>query len=112
MDKIAQYQQIICQLLDEYTTFKNSVTPAIKNQTLIDKENHHYQLLAIGWHNNRFVYQISLHFDIINDKIWIQQNNTDILIADELIARGVPKSDIVLGFIPEQFRSYEGFAVA
>lgn len=112
MDKITKYQQIICQLLEEYATFKKSATSTIKPQLLIDKENHHYQLLAIGWQNNRFVYQISFHFDIINNKVWIQQNNTDVMIADELVERGIPKTDIVLGFVSEQFRHFEGFATA
>ena len=33
-----------------------------------------------------------------NEKIWIQQNNTECLVADYFTDRGVPKSDIVLGF--------------
>ena len=58
------------------------------------------------------VITVALHFDLINDKVWIQQKNTDILIADELVERGISKSDIVLGFIPEKVRHYEGFATA
>ena len=34
------------------------------------------------------------------------------MIADELVARGVPKSDIVLGFIAPEVRTYTGFAAA
>ena len=112
MDKVTQYQQIICDLLKEYAAVKKSLTPNVKAQALIDKENHHYQLIAIGWHNNRFVYTIAFHFDIIDGKVWIQQNNTDTLIADELMERGIPKSEIVLGFISEKARIYSGFAMA
>jgi XisI protein len=111
MDKINRYRQILCSILKNYASIKKKITPDIKAQTLIDHEGDHYQLLSIGWHNNQFVYMVSLHFDIINEKIWIQQNNTDILIADELVEQGVLKSDIVLGFIPEKIRHYEGFAV-
>jgi XisI protein len=112
MDKIIQYQHIICDLLKEYASVKKSLTPNVKAQALIDNENKHYQLISIGWHNNRFVYTIAFHFDIINEKVWIQQNNTDTLIADELMERGIPKSDIVLGFISERARSHSGFAMA
>jgi hypothetical protein len=111
MDKIAKYQQIICELLKEYAAIKKNLTPNVKAQIVIDKENHHYQLLSVGWHNNRFIYTIAFHFDIINDKIWIQQNNTEALIGDELVARGVEKSDIVLGFVSEKARSHSGFAL-
>jgi hypothetical protein len=112
MDKIAKYQQILCGILEEYGSIEKRLTPNIKFQIVIDNVHKHYQLLSIGWHNERFTYLVAFHFDIIGDKIWIQQNNTDVLIADELIERGVLKSDIVLGFIPENVRSYEGFAVA
>lgn len=112
MDKINLYQDIICALLKEYASIKKSLTPNVKAQLIIDKENKQYQLISIGWHNNKFIYTIAFHFSIINDKVWIQQNNTDALIADELIAKGILKTDIVLGFLPETARSFSGFAVA
>ena len=46
----------------------------------------------------------------IDGKIWLQQNNTDILIADELIENGIPKDKIVLGFIAPSERLSTGFA--
>ncbi len=39
-----------------------------------------------------------LHFDILNEKIWIQYNGTEDLIAERLVEFGVPASDIVIGF--------------
>ncbi|MBN8822093.1 MAG: XisI protein [Spirosoma sp.] len=39
-------------------------------------------------------------------------NNTDILVTDDLMERGIPASDIVIGFLPEYMRAYSGFAVA
>ncbi|MBC8151862.1 MAG: XisI protein [Bacteroidetes bacterium] len=105
MDKIANYQQVLKAVITQYGSIKKSLTPGVKSQTIIDSDNHHYQLLSIGWHNHRFVYAVILHFDIIGEKVWIQQNNTDVLIADELISRGITKTDIVLGFVSEQARS-------
>ncbi|MDZ7898016.1 MAG: XisI protein [Arcicella sp.] len=107
-----KYQQILCEVLQEYGEIEKKLTPGVKRQVIIDKERKHYQLLSVGWHNKKFVYNVAFHFDIMEGKIWIQQNSTDVLIADELIERGVLKSDIVLGFIPENVRNYEGFAVA
>jgi XisI protein len=112
MDKINQYQQILCELLLKYASIKKSITPHVKAQMIADKENHHYQLVSVGWHNNKFMYTIAFHFDIIDGKIWIQQNNTDSMIADELLEKGVPASDIVLGFISEKVRGHTGFAIA
>lgn len=111
MDKVAKYQQIICDILEQYASIKKIVTPNVKSHLIIDKENHHYQLISIGWHNNKYVYTIAFHFAIVNGKIWIQQNNTDAMIADELCEHGVPKEDIVLGFISEKGRVFTGFGV-
>ncbi len=112
MDKITKYQNILCDLLNEFGSIKKRLTPDVKSQLIIDKENNHYQLVSVGWHNAQFVYLVAFHFDIINEKIWIQQNNTDCLIADELVERGVLPQDIVLGFVSERAREQSGFAMA
>jgi hypothetical protein len=49
--------------------------------------------------------------DIKNGKIWIQHNGTEDPIASQLVAKGVPKEDIVLGFHSPNRRQYTGFAV-
>jgi XisI protein len=69
-------------------------------------------LLRIGWRKDRYVRACPFHFDIKDGKVWIQQNRTDIEVGDELIARGIPKSDIVIGFLPVEMRSTSGYAVA
>jgi hypothetical protein len=112
MDKTLKYQQILNDILEEYGQIKKSLTPNVKHQTLIDATKKHFLLLSIGFYNQKFVYNPVFHFDIIDNKIWIQQNNTDVLIADELQERGVEKSDIVLGFVPPHAREFSGFAVA
>lgn len=39
-------------------------------------------------------------------------NNTETMVADELMNRGIAKSDIVLAFHREDMRQFTGFAVA
>jgi XisI protein len=112
MDKSIKYSQLIQDLLAEYVANPGSSMPSVQTQILTNLQAHHYQLLRIGWHNNRFIHTIMFHFDIIGEKVWIQQNNTDVLIADELMERGVLRSDIVLGFVPENARQHSGFSVA
>jgi len=79
---------------------------------LADKENHRYQVVTIGWEGNRFVHDCPLHFDIINGKIWVQQNMTEWEVGEMLEACGVPKHDIVAGFLPPELREYSNYAVA
>ena len=53
-----------------------------------------------------------MHLDIKDNKIWIQQDGTEIGVANELVALGVPKEDIVLAYMPEYKRPYAEYAVA
>lgn len=111
MDKIAHYEQIICEILEDYAQIKNA-TSELHSHLIIDRERKHYQLLTIGWRKETYIYMVAFHLSIDQGKIWIHQNNTEVLIADELCEKGVSKSDIVLGFISEYARPYTGFAVA
>jgi len=52
-----------------------------------------------------------MHLDIKKDKIWIQQNTTEVDLAEELIETGVPKQDIVIGFHTPKMRQLTGFGV-
>ena len=52
-----------------------------------------------------------MHFDIKDGKIWIQRNQTDDVLAEELVKMGVAKEDIILGLQPEYVREYAGYGV-
>jgi XisI protein len=67
-------------------------------------ENHRYQVITMGWEGYRFVHDCPIHMDIIDGKVWVFQNMTEWEIDKLLQARGVPKSDIVAGFLPEELR--------
>lgn len=53
-----------------------------------------------------------IHLEIINGKVWVQADNTDLAIARELVRAGIPKNDIVLGFYPADVRPYTEYAAA
>lgn len=112
MDKIKKYEQAILSFLQEYAKEGLANAESIETQLIADAERHHYQLMRIGWLNKEFIHHCIFHFDIKNSKVWIQQNNTELQVADELMKLGVPASDIVLGFQPESVRPHTGFAVA
>jgi len=111
MDKIKKYEEAILNILKEYAklTYAN-----VKggNQLIIDKENHRYLVMTIGWDGNHFVHDSPMHFDIIDGKIWVQQNSTEWEVGEMLEEQGVPKSDIVAGFLPPDLRAYSKYAVA
>jgi hypothetical protein len=41
----------------------------------------------------------------------IEHNGTDARLAEELVATGIPRNDIVLGFQPENFRPLTNYGV-
>lgn len=113
MDKIKRYQNLLIRLLEEYA----SVTPANidqhEYQVLADTQRNHFQVVSMGWHKNRFFHHVVLHLDIKPDgKIWLQVNNSDWNIVDELLENEVPKSEIVLGSLHPDMRVHSGYAVA
>jgi hypothetical protein len=112
MASVTKYQKVILNLLNDYAAVKSPIWPNVDNQVIADTKNNHYQLIRIGWdHKNNFIHYVTFHFDIKGGKIWVQANNTDRPIADELMQNGVKEKDIVLGFHSPEVRSQMRFAV-
>ena len=110
MEKLERYREYIQKIIAEYGSHKTSYSD-IDVQTIFDTERDHYQLVYAGWHKKRRAYGCVLHLDIKDGKIWIQHDGTEIGIANELLALGVPKQDIVLAFQSPSKRKYTEFAV-
>ncbi len=78
---------------------------------LIDDTQKSYLLLKNGWEGNKYIHHAPIHLEIINGKIWIQNDDTEEGIADDLLEAGVPKKQIILGFKPpSSVRPYTEFA--
>lgn len=109
--KMKQYREIAKQLLSEYASYQPSHGD-IEVQTVFDAEGDHYQVVALGWDRKERIYGCSIHLDIKDGKVWIQLNNTELDIGQDLVERGVAKDDIVIGFQPPYLRVYSGYATA
>jgi hypothetical protein len=106
-----QLKQAIIQILQEYLDFLGN-DPESQLQLIIDEKNDHYLLLETGWHKNQRIYGNLIHCDIINEKIWIQQDGTEEGIANELVKLGISPQQIVLAFKTAERRKITDFAVA
>ncbi|MEL6696964.1 MAG: XisI protein [Bacteroidota bacterium] len=113
METIGKLRETLIEYLRKYAKEK-PINPdeGVSFQIIIDQERGHYQLMRVGWFQGRYIHNCLIHFNIRNEKVWIMQNNTEKLVADELIQLGLVKSDIVLGFRPKEVRQYTGFAEA
>jgi len=80
--------------------------------TVFDREGGHYLLLEQGWDGFKRIRRTWVHVDLLEDKFWIQQDETQDGIAVELMAAGVPKERIVLAFQHPSRRQYGEFAAA
>ena len=110
MDRLEHYRQVICITLKSYIdiTYANV---NVKNRQVFDLETDQYIILSEGWNHQRHIHSCLIHIEIIDYKIWIQLDNTEDGITEELIQAGIPKEDIVLGFHEPEIRPYTGFAV-
>jgi hypothetical protein len=84
----------------------------METQVVFDQEHDHYLLLRTGWEQKRRVHSCIFHFDIKEEKIWLQENNTDIDIGDELEEMGISRQEIVVGFHHPSLRQYSQYAVS
>ena len=106
--KLQKYETLIIDLLNDYKDDN------VDCYLVIDKQNHHYQLLGSGWSDrNTYYCRIFMHFHLRQDGIiCIFENHTEIELVDVLMEHGVPKSDILVSFLPLAARQYAGYAVA
>ncbi|MGD2183784.1 XisI protein [Lusitaniella coriacea] len=111
MDKVERYRTCIQTLLEKYSQFK-SRSEEVESALFFDPSHDRYQLMRVGWKGLERVYYTVLHFDIKDEKIWLQHNATDVGIGQELVEMGVLKEDIVLGLHPSYKRPYTGYGVA
>jgi hypothetical protein len=110
MDTLESYRQIIQSVLTDYAAIPIA-NGKIDCYTVFDTKQDHYMVMNVGWDGHRRVYGCVLHLDIKEGKIWIEQNMTEMRVAQELVDRGVPKDDIILGFQATQMREYTGYGV-
>jgi len=111
MDKVTKYRQIICNFLTQQGKIM-LLEETIESQTIFDEKLDRYLLIHLGWNGQKRIYSVLLHLEIRDDRVWIQENNTDISVSEILLEKGVKREDIILGLKPAFVRQYTGFGVA
>jgi hypothetical protein len=110
MDKLTQYREIVQSILTEYSDRRSDAE--VDSQCIFDTQRDHYQVVNVGWSNRHRIYGCVMHLDLKDEKVWIQYNGTEIDLGQELVDRGVPKTDIVLGFQSPFRRQFTDYAVS
>ncbi|RUT09033.1 hypothetical protein DSM106972_010860 [Dulcicalothrix desertica PCC 7102] len=76
------YQQAIIKTLSEAIS-TNVFPETLQIVQIFDRQSNRFQLLCHGW--------------VDEERVWIQHNERDVDIGEELSNNGIPKSQIVLG---------------
>lgn len=111
MDKLQHYRQVIRELLADHA-HPYAHSDDVETEIICDVEHDHYQLSYVGWEEQQRIFNLILHFDIKDGKVWIQHNGTETAITQALVEQGVPASDIVVGFHSPFKRQFSDYAVA
>jgi hypothetical protein len=111
MDRLEFYRETIEKVLRQHAEIPYS-HGKIDEHLIVDRDRNHFLLLDVGWQQERRVHGCLTHVQIIDGKIWIQRDGIEDGITEELVEAGIPKSDIVLGFMPQKVRVHTGYAIA
>ena len=111
MDKVEKYREYVQALMTDYAS-SDSDREDVKVELIIDTVRDHYQWMNVGWKGMERIYDCYIHIDIIDGKIWLQQNWTEEDPAAALVDLGVPHEDIVLGLHAPYKRPYTDYGVA
>lgn len=102
---------VIERVLTQYGEYPCAAS-GLDARVLFDHEHDQYALICMGWKGIHRTHSLVTHLEIINGKIWIQEDNTEEGIATDLEAAGISKDQIVLGFRHPDLRPYTEYAVA
>jgi XisI protein len=110
MDPVDRYREIVRRLIEEYASYKPAYGD-IRTEAVVDREHDHYEVMQVGWDGGHRVHGSIIHIDIRDGKVWIEHNGTDARLGEELVAAGIPRNDIVLGFHPVELRPLTSYGV-
>jgi hypothetical protein len=110
METVSYYRQVITSVLSDLA--EASVRDNAETLPIFDTTHENYLLLDAGWDGIQRIHHIIAHLRIHNGKIWVEADNTDQEIVQQLLDAGIPKEAIVLAFYSPQKRPLTEFAVA
>lgn len=114
MDKVTFYRKVIQDELQRFIDMGKDTRPShnVEDQAIFDEKRDRYLVMVIGWSNRKRTYFPVFQIDIINSKIWVQQNMSDYDIVGKLELKGIPRADIVLAFHAPSVRKFTEYAEA
>lgn len=111
MDSVNDLGEVVERILTVYTQIPYAHGD-LRCEGIFDRQNHRYVLMTLGWDEGKRVHFPLVHIDIIEGKTWIEKDNTEAGVAEDLVRAGIPKSKIVIAFRSLEMRKHMEYAVA
>jgi XisI protein len=73
------YRQSIEKVLCDYAQLPYAYGE-VEREVVSDRHGDHYLLLAVGWDGAQRVHGSVVHIDIIDGKVWIQRDGTELAL--------------------------------
>jgi hypothetical protein len=112
MDRVVKFRKVITASIQDFIAEYGQPDKGIEIRSIVDETQSVFQVVIMGWQETERIYHVLFHLEIKNDKIWVQEDNTENGIATFLLKNGISKKEIVLAFYSEAYRKYTEFAVA
>jgi hypothetical protein len=109
---LTHWRQTIKKILSDLAAIPFPPVVNMTSKAVFDEAADVYLVIVEGWQDVRRLHGCLVHVEIKGDKIWVQQDGTERGVAADLLAAGIPKDRIVLGFKSPQTRKLGEFAVA
>ena len=107
-DQLSTDEQAIWHVFEPIQAWK---ARDVRYEFVFDTVNHQFQVIRSGWRGSQRLYAVLIHVAIRGEFVWVEEDNTELEVANLLVEYGIPKERIVLGFHPPQQRTLEGFAL-
>lgn len=114
MDRLTGYRTALDAIVRRFGgIFQAAPDQTVETVLITDHEHDQYGVWSLGWQaDGRRAFGPLFMARIKDGKVWVEADYTDLTLADELLAAGVPREDIVLAFHPPERRPMTDFAVA
>ncbi|MGB7057462.1 MAG: XisI protein [Geitlerinemataceae cyanobacterium] len=112
MDRLEQPREIVRDVVTQYHQLNEKSGSPIESVLVFDEVREQYLLLLMGWRKDERVKSITIHIQLKDNKIWIEEDWTEDGVVTDLLEKGIAPEEIVLAFHPPHLRQYTEFAIA
>jgi hypothetical protein len=111
LEKVTHYKKLAHKVLMDIVAFTKA-TENPEMMVVIDFEHGHFMLVSDRWEKHSRYYGPLIHIEVKNDaKVWLRYDGTNLEVGNDLLAAGIPKEVLVVGFHAPDMRKYTEYAV-